>query len=277
MTTNTPVEVYLNSKYASYNVNGTDNNSDMIFYFRSPIIPPIGYATRIKVTSFVFPLSYTLINSNNNRLVINGTTYTLTQGNYNANTLRSHILSLIPNTFTITFNSITNKYTFTNTSNFTINSTSTCLVLLGFTQQSHTSVSNTLSSNAVVNLSGDANVIYIDLANVPTLNISSTNSQRTSVLKSIPVSVSSGSVMYWENSTDSYVLTQADNISFFHIRILGEDLLTPVQFNSQHWNMTLECTFVAKENPTDITDKDFGEAYNKYITKFNPQWVKDSE
>lgn len=270
MSTHTPVEVYLNSKYASYYVNDTINNSDMIFYFRSPIIAPIGYSTRIKVSNFVFPLSFSLVNSNNNRLVINGISYTLTQGNYNANSLRTHILTLIPNTFAITFNSITNQYTFTNTSNFTINSTSTCLVLLGFTQQSHTSTSNTLTSNAVVNLSGDNNVVYIDLANIPTLNISSTNSQRTSVVKSIPVSVSAGSIMYWENGTDSFVLTQLDNISFFHIRILGEDLVTPVQFNSQHWNMTLECSFIPKENPTDITDKDFGEAYNKYITRFTP-------
>lgn len=270
MSTNTPVEIYLNSKYASYNVNGTSNNSDMIFYFRSPIIPPLGYSTKIRVSNFVFPLSFTLVNGNNNRLVINGITYTLTQGNYNANSLRTHILSLIPSTFTMTFSSVTNKYTINNNTNFTINSTSTCLVLLGFTQQNHTSVANSLTSNAVVNLSGDNNVIYIDLANVPTLNISSTNSQRTSVIKSIPVSVATGSIMYWENGTDSYVLTQTDNISFFHIRILGEDLVTPVQFNSQHWNMTLECSFIPKENPTEDTTKDFAEVYNKYITKFIP-------
>lgn len=84
-----PVQIYLNSKYCTLNLNGTLDNSDMVFYFDHPITKPKDYTFALSITSFVFPLSYTLVNESNNTLVINGTSYTITQGNYNAMTLQS--------------------------------------------------------------------------------------------------------------------------------------------------------------------------------------------
>lgn len=225
-------------------------NSNMIFYFRNPVIKPPNTKMRIRVSNFVFPLSFTLVNSSNNLLVINGITYTLTNGNYNSTTFRTHILSLIPASFGLTFNATTLKYTFTNNAAFTLNAQSTCLVLLGFTeQQAYNSVANSLTSNLVVNFSGN-NMIYIDIPNINTLNLSSTTGRRTSIIKSIPIPATNGSVMYYEDKTTTYSTIQEDNISFIQVRLLQEDLATPVDFQGQHWQMTLEVAFVYdKEGP----------------------------
>ena len=267
MTTLSPIEVYFSSAYADFYLNGEQDRSDVIFYFSDPIKRPLGFSMRVKVSSIVIPLSFTLINEDNDILVVNGTPYTLTHGNYNAVQLRTHLNTVLAGLgITSTFNSITEKFTFTRASPFTFNSTSTCFLLLGFTDVDHPSVANSLTSDSVVNLSGAVNELYIDVPNISTLNLNSKTGQRTSIVKSIPVAASPGTVLFWENRTDSSVLIQDDVISFFHIRLLGEDLTTPVRFNSQDWNLTLEISFAPQVNQTELTMKDFDEVI-KYRTQ----------
>jgi hypothetical protein len=207
---------------------------------------------KMRISSFVFPVSFYLVDANNNKLVVNNVTYTLTDGNYSAKNLATHITSLLGSNYTITYDSITNKYTFIHaTTNFTINSTSTCLTLLGFSSSSsHTSSASRLTSNNVVNLSGQYNVLYMDVSNILTNNMSSLTGRRTSIVESIPVNVPYGAVMYYEDKSSSYHAIQEDIISYIHIRILGEDMLTPVDFQGQDWNMTIEFGFEASD--TDL-------------------------
>lgn len=259
----TQIEVYLQSKYKTISINGDESNSDMIFYLNEPIIRPLGCDMRLRVSNFVFPLSYYLVDYTNNELVIGSTTYTLTEGNYTATTLATHILSLLPNTYSMAYNSITNKYTITNSSaNFTIKSDSTCLVLLGFTEDTnHTSSGFSLTSDAVVNLTGN-NMIYVDLKNVSTNNISSLTGRRTSIIKSIPVSSTLSSVMFFEDTSSVYSTVQDDTISYFHIRILAEDMESLIDFQSQDWNMTIEIAFSPSLNPDKRT---FAELVNNRL------------
>lgn len=100
-----------------------------------------------------------------------------------------------------------------------------------------------LSSDTVINLSGQYNVLYVDISNILTTNLSSLTGRRTSIVESIPVTVPYGSVMYYEDKTTTYHSIQEDIISYIHVRILGEDMLTPVDFQGQNWNMTLEFEF----------------------------------
>lgn len=274
MTTLSPIEVYFSSAYADFYINGEQDRSDVLFYFSDPIKRPLGCSMRIKVSSIVIPLSFTLINEDNDTLVVNGTPYTLTHGNYNAVNLKTHLNSVLSGLgITAAFDSITEKYTFTRGAPFTFNSTSTCFLLLGFTNVDHSSVGNSLTSDSVVNLSGAVNELYIDIPSISTLNLNSKTGQRTSIIKSIPVAASPGTVLFWENRTDSSVLIQDDVISFFHIRLLGEDLSTPVRFNSQDWNLTLEIGFTPQANQTELTMKDFNGVlnYRAELLKVGPQ------
>lgn len=203
---------------------------------------------KMRISSFVFPVSFYLIDSNNDELEVDTITYTLTHGNYTAKNLATHILTLLPANFGMVYNSITNKFTITHTTtNFTIGSNSTCLTLLGFSETSHTSTSLSLTSDNVINLSGQYNVLYVDIRNILTNNISSLTGRRTSIVESIPVTVPYGGVMYYEDKTSSFHSIQEDIISYIHVRILGEDMATPVDFQGQDWNMTVEFGFEASD------------------------------
>ena len=67
------------------------------------------------------PNSFYIVNYTNNSIVANSITYTIPVGNYNANTLITALLTLLPVGFAISYSTVTNKYTWTNSTNFTIN------------------------------------------------------------------------------------------------------------------------------------------------------------
>src|ERR1700722_6810163 len=67
------------------------------------------------------PNSFYVVNYVNNSIVVNGTTYIIPVGNYNANTLITALLTLLPVGFAMSYSSISNKYTWTYSTNFTIN------------------------------------------------------------------------------------------------------------------------------------------------------------
>jgi hypothetical protein len=95
------------------------------------------------------PNSFYVVNYTNNQIVVNGVLYTLTRGNYNANTMITQLLSLLPAGYGITYSTITNRYTFTHTTtNFTINaSNANCTInsVLGLGSSDLTSTSLTLA------------------------------------------------------------------------------------------------------------------------------------
>ncbi len=59
------------------------------------------------------PNSFYVINENNNTLIIDNITYTVDNGNYNATTLITKLLLILPVGYGITYSSTSNKYTFT--------------------------------------------------------------------------------------------------------------------------------------------------------------------
>lgn len=101
------------------------------------------------------PNSFYVVNYTNNVFVLDGVSYVIPVGNYNANTMITKLLSLIPASFSITYSSLTNKYTFNNSlADFTINagsSQSTINNVLGLGNVDITSTSNVLILPYVVN------------------------------------------------------------------------------------------------------------------------------
>ena len=92
------------------------------------------------MVSASIPMSYNIINSTNNLLVYNtNQTFTIPIGNYNALQLADALKDNINILSNVTYSSRFNKFTFTRTQTFTIESESTCLKLLGFTKAQHSS------------------------------------------------------------------------------------------------------------------------------------------
>lgn len=254
--TYSPIEVYLNSNYYDYKFNGTDN-SDLIFYLKTPITRPNGYYIKLKLSNLTLPISYYLIDSTNCTLIIDNITYTITQGNYNTTTFCTELNSLLNSIpIFVSFDESTNKFTFTGLSNFQISNSSTCLSILGFSIGA-TSTLYTLTSDLVCDFSGKNNMIYFDVVNLSSYNISSYNGMRTSILKSIVVDVQQGGILYYENKTDASVYLQEQQINYIHVRLLEEDMNTRLKLNGITWNATLEFSFI--KIPEVIKGTDFNE------------------
>jgi hypothetical protein len=86
--------------------------------------------------------------------VIDSVVYTIPVGNYNANTMITQLLTLLPSGFSMTYSTINNKYSMTYTSNFTINASHPlCKInsVLGLGDTDITSQSNSLTFPYVVN------------------------------------------------------------------------------------------------------------------------------
>ena len=76
--------------------------------------------TYVSVTHAEVPNSFYLINQFNNIININNISYFLPYGNYNVRTLIDAFSIILPNTFTLTFNSVYQKIIVLNTEPFTI-------------------------------------------------------------------------------------------------------------------------------------------------------------
>lgn len=266
-----PIEIYLNSQYYTTKFNGT-SNSDMIFLFKNPVIPPLNHNMTLRLKNIYIPLTMYIVNDTNNTLIIDTTTYTLDNGNYNANSIITELISKLGSNFTITYDNITNKLTFTkSTGNFTIQSSSTCLRILGFQENtSYTSTGNSLTSIYPIDLTGD-NVLYVDLPNIKTFNLSSRTGTQTSIISSILLDVPFGSVLYYENPILQGSVIQEDHISFIHIRILSEDGINLLNLQNANWEITLEIGFVPKTQQPTISNtmRDIYKNYLENIIKNN--------
>lgn len=274
-----PIDFFINSKYASYFVNGTTFKSDMIFYF-TPIPALRDTNFKIKLINFVFPVSFYLVDTNNQTLYFKTTAYTLTNGNYNVNTFLTMLTTILASeSISISYSSITNKYTFSRpiaSGSFFFGGLSKCLTLLGFPENTTTATSTISGSNYIltstqpVNLSGQYNTVYVDLVNFSASNMGSTNGKRSSVLCSIPVAVNQGALMYFVNNTDSHSILQDNQITFLHLRILGEDLVSPVNFQGVDWSMNVEISYVPHiQVPPTQNSLDYNQSLQVYLQKLN--------
>lgn len=251
----------------------------MIFVLGNPVVPPLGMNMVLRVKNFYMPLSMYIINDNNRTLIIepvgapgHSTTYLLPKGNYNASNLIPELETLLGVGYSVSFSTITNKYTFTKSSGeFTIQGTSTCLNLLGFEAGvSSTSVASVLISTFPVDFSGES-TIYIDIPNLKTFNVSSRTTIQSSIVKSILIDVPYGSLLYYENPVSSTgSIIQEDNISFVHVQLLGQDEETLINLENGNWQMTLEISFVEKQvQPTITTMRDVYKNYIESLIKQN--------
>jgi len=114
------------SSSSSIKQNGT-MNSNLLFKCNGILKPDknILYKT-ISIQNAQIPISYYLINSTNNTLVLNSVSYILIYGNYTTSSIMTMITNIIPNTYSLSFNSSTGKFTLFNSSfDFTISVSST--------------------------------------------------------------------------------------------------------------------------------------------------------
>jgi len=203
----------------------------------------------VSVLSFVCPNSIYIINETNNVLLmtINGQnqTYFIPYGNYDATTFLTYIQSIL-SSFTITFNTINNKFTLSNPTNFTINSGSTIYEVMGFNNK--TTYTSTLTNGQYVltlpytcNFNGLQN-INILLTSINTKNVDSYSKSNSNIIQSVQIPLYCNQILFQKTLENSFNFSQE---MMDDIRIeLRDDLNNLINLNNQHFNITLLFTTI---------------------------------
>jgi hypothetical protein len=236
------------SSNSATNVNGS-YNSVMVFDLNNIVKKDktILY-TQVSVVHAEIPISYYIVNSSNNFLSSSVGDYNLINGNYNASTFKAMLLALLPIGFTLSLNSNSGIFTMAYTTDFTINSTSTCYKFLGFAKStSYSSSSYSLTFPYPCNFLGISR-IKIKSATLATRNLDSYN--KANLLASIPVNSAPYGLLIYENksnfknillneSVDSIDITITDEVDNI-INFNGIDVYITIQIDSIRENIIFD-------------------------------------
>ena len=217
------------------------------------------------VNSAVIPGSFYNVNSNNNRIRIGSTTYTITPGNYNITELITAI-NAQTNTavlVSVAYNSITNKTTITNnggTSQVITLSLSPLLWVLGFARTS-TITLTTLTSSTSPNCVNLLTVprIFIRSSAIDAGNYSD-ETESQDVLAVIPNTACINGVIHYTNFNGIKHLVETQNLSNFDI-FISDDERNEIDFNGVPVFFTINIT-IRKEV---IKPPTFDKLFNKAI------------
>jgi len=206
-------QIYLNSASA-------DSVSNYNYNFVLPNLEIAdGNYIYLSVQYANIPYSFYNINSSNNVLnyTLNFVNYTIaiTPGNYNITQLITFLKSNMSG-FTITYNSMTNKITFSHsTYNFIFLSSSTCQEILGFVKNTaYTSLGLSLISNNCVSLIPIKCINVV--SNLLTYNINKSNPNNQSILCCVPVTTQPNSIIEHKNINNfrsNLFINQISNIA----------------------------------------------------------------
>jgi hypothetical protein len=234
--------IFLNSQTANSYINGS--TSECMFVLPSLVIPK---RSKMSISCQTASIPYSFYNCDdfNNKLsfIQNSITYNvlIPQGNYNVNTLITALKTLMGVNFNIIYNSLDNTYTFTNTVyEFLLLSSSSCFEMLGFkTGITITSVSKTLKSKLSINLFTIRN-IYVSSNNFILNNLNNSTPNNSSILCSVPIQSSSGSIITYSNIFNVYnEVHNVSNLTLLHIKLTDQDG-DILDLNGCHFSLTLQ-------------------------------------
>ena len=241
---NNTINLYINSKFALKQLNGTSN---CIFDFSN--LPIDDGEIFVSVQSAQIPGTFYNVDDINNLLVysVNGganINLVIPPANYNCNSFMTYLMTVMTG-FTITFNSQTNKYTFTHATNiFSFKSTSTCFELLGFIEgQTYNSSGLTLTSTLCINFF-TIQAVLIEISNLITNNKTSNVAENNpSILVSIPITTSQNSVLSYYNIYNLHErINTVKNFASFQVRLLDQDL-DLLDLNGANWTATIQLNY----------------------------------
>ena len=228
--------------------NISSKNTSLNDSFKSKLsisLPDLSFHEKIENIYFSvqhaeIPNSFYVVNYTNSILVINSVSYQIPVGNYNASNLITALKLLIP-TYTITYNSITNRYTFTNSTAFTINSSSSCRSIIGLGNTNETAVLNL----GVYTLTLPYSVNFVPLPRISFksnfFNFNNFNGidYSNDLFLSIQNNTNPNSMIHYINQTGIKFRVQDKNITTFVISITDDDG-NFINFNNQDTRISLQ-------------------------------------
>jgi hypothetical protein len=238
--------VSLDSRHATNYYNGSFN-SDVEFSLETPIKKPhdsINFSTSI--LAFTAPNSIYIINEYNNlfKYSIGSNNYSVYVliGNYNVNTFITQFLSQMPNNFNITYNSITNKFTISYISSWSILIGSTIFEIMGFDVNTlYVSNSGIINLPFTCNFNGVSHInIHSDTFN--TSNIISKTLSTCSILQPIIVNCNSSQIIF-QKTTIFEIPVNNNIVDTISIQIKDDDE-NLINFNGCHWSLVIHFSLI---------------------------------
>ena len=165
------------------------------------------------------------------------------EGNYNANQLANYFTNNMQN-FTCKYDTISNKFTFTNSLyNFVFSTGSTCLNMLGFYYDTLylTSALKILSSSFCVNLQTKQCICIA--SNFQTGNINYTDISSRNILCSIPISSQPNSNIIYINATNFRNNLYTNVISTICLKLIDQNN-NVIDLDGCNWSITLQLDVV---------------------------------
>lgn len=201
----------------------------------------------IKCLHAEIPYSFYVVNEYNNLLSITDNNnqinnYSIPFGNYNANTFMKYLTPLLPTGMTLAFNNTNGKFTFSYNGVFSINSNSTCNVLLGFEKgKTYNSTDKKITLPYLANFIGSKN-IYLKIPNLILDNYNTATLDRAT-LSNIPVDVPPFSIIMYENSSGSSTTIKSIQIPDILYIQLADDQNNLIDFNNTEFSITIQIDF----------------------------------
>jgi hypothetical protein len=245
------IQLYVNSSNADIYMNGNINKSSCAFFFEELLkISRNALEMSVTVVNAQIPYSFYIINQYNNHIKIDDVDYYFTYGNYNVNSFLTLWSNTIPGTWTNSFNTTNNKFTFSNNTSFTISdgNSNSILPLLGFITNTTYNSSfiaglETLTSVNVVNFLGPMRLnVKTSSFNIVN-NFDTVEKGRTTTLCSVPVNSPAGGMISYFNFTNYKSIFKNHEISTLQLDIV-DDVGNLINFNNKDWTMTLQIDII---------------------------------
>ena len=243
------VQIHLNSKFAtSYN----DLHYADVDFETNLIQIDDKYSIHLSLINASIPYSFYNVNSTNNTLTFHeltsptptGLTLYIAKGNYTAYQFANYLTNNLPNT-TVTYDSITNKFSFYNSVNefMIIEQYTTCKYIIGLSINDYYNTSNGRNLTLLKQINLAQNQQIKISTNFHSGSISNLNNNDMNILCSFPVPNAPYSLITYTN-TDNYKIDLNKNtFNTINIKLLNQDE-EPLELNQQFFSLTLQLDFV---------------------------------
>jgi hypothetical protein len=189
------------------------------------------------------PNSFYIVNYTNNFIEVDNIIYTIPVGNYNASNMITALLALLPVGFSISYSNITNKYTWSHTSAFTINASSpNCLInsVLGL---GSVDIASSVSFPYTAILPFVVNFIPLPRINFRSnyfkFNNYSLSDGSSDIFLPLQNNAGQQSMINYVNQTQNKFLITDRNITNFTISVCNDNNQL-INFNNVDWYMTMQ-------------------------------------
>lgn len=243
-------KIFLSSGGINKTINSTTINTDITFYF-DPILLPNASKEHfvLGLEQASIPVSIYMINSTNNVMVINATTYTIPVGNYTIASLITY-LNTVAGTIQFVYNSVSNKVVVTITPTASVVISGTASAILGFVAGTY---ANPHTFTNVVNLTSTTGII-IQIENVTTTNRD--NSGRTgATLARIPITVAPLKILQYFNNQPFYTQIGNRELTYLRVRLLNDDYTPLTLVGNPPWFLVVRVDYTEKATIEDIPNE----------------------